>query len=209
MRLALVAATLLLAPAALAKPKTYGVHGMLGLSGEVEPDKVKIKVKGRGTQDGATDDEDLEKNYGIAGIYEVPLDNPAMRIGGRAAFITAEGDDSEAEFTTVDGGFWFRYIFSAGKVEPFAAASAGLTWGKVDPDNDQSVEADGFGYHFLIGGGVTYPISDGLDLFGALIYLRQNIIEAEGDGEIQGFDVTITSEDVVLARVFLNAGVMF
>jgi hypothetical protein len=203
MRLSPIALFLLAAGTAQAAPKQFGIHGILGFSAEVEDDKRKFK-QGGVTQTGDGGDEDLESNFGIALTYEVPLQS-RLSVGGRLAYIGAEGDDSDADYRTFDGGGWIRFRFADGPIQPFAAGGLGATY--VTTDGEQQgvdVEASGIGWHILLGGGVTYSLGS-VDLLGGLMYERQAIPEAEGEAG----SADITFEDVVLSRILLVAGAMF
>ena len=76
-----------------------------------------------------------------------------------------------------------------------------------DGETSEGFDADGsgIGWHLLLGGGVTYPVSSAVDLYGALYYLRQAAFEL--DGSVGESDVTF--EDVVYSRLLLVLGAMF
>jgi opacity protein-like surface antigen len=205
MRLAMVAAALLAAGTAHAAEKRFGVHAMTALLiadfdvDKVDPEGGGPKLDGRG--------DDLERNFGIEGTYEVPIQG-AFRVGGRLGFLRASGDDDDIDHNTFDFGGWARYVFrTSAPIEPFAALGLGATYISFDGETreDFDAEGSGIGWHFLLGGGVTYAVSSSVDLYGALHYLRQAAFDL--DGELGTADATY--EDIVYSRFLIVAGAMF
>ena len=70
-----------------------GIGLLFGPEGEIEADKIK-------TDDGSADGgkEDLKKNFGIHAWFEGQPNGNAV-FGGRAAFTTAEGDNSDNDYS--------------------------------------------------------------------------------------------------------------
>ncbi|MGB0648095.1 MAG: hypothetical protein ACPGQS_13010, partial [Bradymonadia bacterium] len=66
-----------------------GIGLLFGPEGELEVDKLKTDA---GSADG--DKEDIKKNFGIHAWFEGQPSGNAV-FGGRAAFTTAEGDESD------------------------------------------------------------------------------------------------------------------
>ena len=168
-RITSIVALMLISGLAYAQEKTTvtSLQGMLGFNVEVDVDKIK---SAQGSFDG--DDDDLESNFGVMGAVDF-LMKPNVYVGARGAAIIAKGDDIDADFTTLDGGVWARYVFPSGQFEPFIAGGAGLTYMLVDGDfSGQDFDASGLGFHVLIGGGASHDTGS-LTLIGGLYYLYQ------------------------------------
>lgn len=200
----LAALALLALPAAAhAQQPSFSVQGVLGFNAELEGDKAEVKTA-QGSQKQDLDDEDLESNLGLLATVDFPV-RPKIRLGARLAYITAEGDDSEADITTIDIGGYGRYMFAEVGVKPFINLGLGLTHVKAEQDipNFNEDEFTGFGWHVVAGGGVEAEMG-GFNLIATLNYSRQT---ASPEGESDG--ITITFEDSVINRLLLSAGVAF
>lgn len=187
-------ATLLLAGTAMAQPHIT-VEGILGFNAEGEYDSIKVS----GNKVAGDSDEDIEKNFGVQGTFDVPM-NGKLRVGGRVAYITGEGDDTEDDYSTITGDLWLRFPFIENPVTAFVAGGGGVTRIAIDGDND----ADGIGYHIIIGAGVQFAVSPGIDLVAGLYYDR-HAANLEGKANGTKFEV----EDGVLSRMLLTAGLAF
>lgn len=209
-RMAVTTALLLAAGAAHAE-SGISVQVVLGTGAEAEVDKIKVKKGGSGEIKG--DDEDLEKNLGVMATWDTPV-GPRFRLGARAAYITAEGDDSEQELWTLDAGVWGRYLIPLKSAEIFIGGAVGPTMAKTEfdiPTQGGTIDAEfgGFGYHVVAGGGVSFAVSDGISLIGGLFYSYQAVPSMEAEGDVNGVDVELEMEEAVVTRFLLTAGVLF
>lgn len=190
----IIATLTLLAGSAFALPR-IAVEGIAGFNAKGEYDSIKA-----GGQKVAEDgDEDLESNFGVQGTIDVPMSGK-LRLGGRVAFITAEGDDSGDDYQTITGDLWIRYPLIEKPLSLFIAGGAGVTRVAVDGDND----ADGIGYHIIAGLGAQFPLSPGIDLTVGLYYDR-HAANLEGKSNGTKFEV----EDGLISRMLFTGGLAF
>lgn len=182
------------------------VQALVGFMAEGSADEAKVKAQGR-TQTFDVDDEDLESNFGLAASYEFEM-SPALTLGPRLAFMTAEGDDSENITRTIDVGGIGRFFFNPGKWRGFIAGGLGATYVMLKND-DVDLDATGIGFHVLAGGGVQGAVSDSVGFIAGLYFNYQGISSIEGDLKIQGVKVDAEYKDAVASRMLLAAGITF
>ena len=90
----------------------------------------------------------------------------------------------------------------SGKVNAFAAAGLGGTFATLD--NSTLDDPSGVLFHFIVGLGGTYAVSQGMELVGGLYYERH---AGSLEGETNGVDIEF--EGAVISRVLLTAGIGF
>lgn len=167
--------------------------------GEAEIDDFEVE----GERFAGEDDEDVEENLGIAGHYLFEL-SPGLGLGPRGMFISAEGDDSNADYTTLDLGAALRYTFDTPSVLPFVQGGLGLTY--MELEDDESI--DGLGWHLSLGGGCGFPVSDSVAIYVTLLYHRQ-AGHVEGDVDWFGGPDVDVEADLLVSRVLTTVGVGF
>ncbi len=176
------------------------VFGALGFNGNADWDE-KV-FRGQTSVEPVDDVEDI---LGFGAVYEV---NPGVRnvaAGGRFFLSTGKLEDSDDELLSVDGGVWGRYYQPVGEnLLAFGAGAAGLTYGQLTVDDDSDNQVSGIGYHIVLGGGLTYGLSNNLGFFGGLFYEYQGFPSLSG--EYAGADLEF--KDSEISFFLLTAGVL-
>jgi hypothetical protein len=185
----------------------FGAELVLGVAGEAEADQIACQTGCTGSQ--ALSDEDLEKNYGVAVTYERAL-RPQVRLGARASYLKGEGDDTDQEVAMLGIGAWGRYLIPMGSVTAHLGADLGPTYATSEV-NVVGLEMDfaGVGFHGVVGGGISVPLSGGLEFRSGLYYSYEAISSLEADDTVQGTKIEVEIEDVVVTRVLITAGLQF
>ena len=201
-RVCIILLGLLLSLPVAAQPK-WGVGLLFGPEGEIEVDKVR---SGGETFNG--DKEDTKKNFGVHAWFEGQPSGNAV-FGGRVAYTSANGDDSDNDYGFVDAGLWSRFTLGPGATEISIVGSAGVTYGMVEGENGGAkLEGSGIGWHALAGPMVslkagTLPIN--LAVFYSYTSISSVDVELSGGGDkIEG-----EFEDVVFSRITASVGVNF
>ena len=180
-----------------------GIGLLFGPEGEIEVDKFKTDTE---SFDG--DKEDLKKNFGIHAWFEGQPSGNAV-FGGRAAFTTAEGDDSENDYRFIDLGIWSRFTLGPGATEISLVGSAGVTYAMLEGSNDGiDLEGSGIGWHILAGPMVSLTAGT-LPINLAVFYSMTTIgtLDAELSGDGQSADVEY--DDVSVSRILASVGTNF
>jgi hypothetical protein len=153
------------------------------------------------------EDEALESHFGVAGMY-LALVAPGLRIGGRLAYLTAMGEDEDADNHYADFalGPWLRYEFVPGKARPFVDGGLGLNLLFIDGDY---LAASGLGLHLMLGGGVAFPVSEAVSLHGAIYYGYALYPSMDGEVDLGILGQYDVAGDVTVQRGLLAAGVQF
>ena len=185
-----------------------GLQLFIGLGGSAETDDEEVKINGVSQPLGNfDDDEDIEDTLGLGGYYVFELAE-SVYLGPRALYLSGEGEDSNADFGSIDLGVLFRYVFVTTSVRPYLEAGLGFTYGFVESNvGTQNFDLDGPGWHLTLGGGVGAPVSPSIALFGGLQWHRQQAF-LKGDDTIGGADVE-AEYTATASRVLLTAGVEF
>ena len=203
-RLAPALVLLLTAPAQADHGVT--VQLLLGFGAEADVDSVETRSNGV-SQSADGSDEDLEGNVGIQAMWDMALQRD-LRAGGRLAYVVAEGDDTNTDYSTYDLGGFGRYFFTVGEHRPYLAAAAGLTRIHADADSGSIDEFSGWGIHVVLGGGVEIALSNEIDLALSLYYSYQRgSPEGETGSGLGHFEVEL--EDSVATRWYLAVGAAF
>ena len=199
MKQLMILMTVLLTLPSMAQAKG-GLGLLFGPEGEIEVDALRVDGE---KFDGAK--EDTKKNFGIHGWFEGEPSGNAV-FGGRAAFTTAEGDDSNNEYTFLDVGLWSRFTLGPGATEISFVGSAGMTYGMLEGgDTDANIEGSGIGWHVLAGPMIsltagTLPVNLGV----FYSYTSIGTVDVEdGAGDEAEF------EDVIVSRITASVGVNF
>lgn len=180
-----------------------GIGLLFGPEGELEVDKLKTDA---GSADG--DKEDIKKNFGIHAWFEGQPSGNAV-FGGRAAFTTAEGDETDNDYRFFDLGVWSRFTLGPGATEISLVGSAGLTYGMLEGSNEGvDLEGAGIGWHVLAGPMVsltagTLPIN--ISVFYSLTSI--GTVDAEVSGNGQKADLEF--DDVSVSRILASVGANF
>lgn len=161
-----------------------GVELVVGFAGDLNTDQF--------------DDGDLDRNFGVQLTWARPFFFDWLRLGARGAFLAGEGDNPDGDVRTFDIGALGRAVFPVEPLELFGAVALGPSWGVFDPDPEA---LDGLGFHFLIGGGATYPLTDAFDIIGGVFFSWQRFPELESD--------QAELDAVGLTRILVTAGVRF
>lgn len=180
---------------------------MLGVNGEAEADQISCRSGCTGTQ--ALSDEDLEKNLGVAATYERAV-KPRLRVGGRASYVTGQGDDTDQDLAMLNVGGWARYLIPAGPATVHVGADLGPTYATSEVAvAGIAMDFSGLGYHVVAGGGVSAPLGGGVEFRGGLYYSYESVGSLEADESFNGQAVEVEIEDLVATRVLVTAGIAF
>lgn len=201
MRITLIAGVLLIAGAAQARD--FGFQFIFGVNAESTQERIKLQTGER--QDAF--DEDLETNIGVMAFFDtlVAQGNQHVKVGGRLAFIQANGEDTKGRYTTVDGGLSVRLIFPQVRALPFAQFGAGATYMTIADVSGFDIDATGIGYHFIIGGGLEHPITPTMNMVFSAYFTQQTAnLETEA---LDGTAVDIEGDSI--QRLLFAAGVVF
>lgn len=201
MRTTLIALILLVAQAAQARD--FAFQFIFGVNAESNQERIKLESGERQT----AFDEDLETNIGVSAFFDtlVAQGNQHVKVGGRLAFIQANGEDTKGRYTTVDGGLSVRLIFPQVRALPFAQFGAGATYMTIADVSGFDIDATGIGYHFIIGGGLEHPITPTMNMvFSA--YFTQQVANLETEA-LDGMKVDIEGDTI--QRLLFAAGVVF
>lgn len=195
--------TLVLLAAGAAEARDFAFQFIFGVNAESNQDRLKL-------EDGQTDDpfsEDLETNIGVTAFFDTLVVQRAqhVKVGGRVAYIQANGEDTKGRYTTVDGGLSVRLIFPQVRALPFAQFGAGATYMTIADLNRFNADAAGIGYHFVIGGGLEHPITPTMNMIFSAYFTQQTAnLETEAlDGS------TVDIENDSIQRLLFAAGVVF
>jgi len=185
-----------------AHAQSFGLQLHLGMNGEVEQDDIEsenalLALLGEG-------EEDLEDQLGVSG-YILSFLGPHLGLGGRVAYLTADGEDSNDDYNTVDLGPWLRLRILTESVRPFVDLGLGVShlWASND-SNDW--DATGFGWHLMLGGGVNFSVSQSVSLHPAIYYGYQSFTGVEGEWHGPANDVDF-EVDGAIDRLLFTAGI--
>ena len=187
---------------ATAQAQSFGLQLHIGMSGEVETED--FQTSNGNSLPWGNGQEDLEDQFGLSG-YIVSFLSPHVGLGGRVAYLTGNGEDSNNDYDTIDLGPWLRLRILTGPIRPFLDAGLGVShvWAANDPDE---WDAKGFGWHLMLGGGVNFSVSQSVSLHPALYYGYQSFPGVEGDWHGLANDVGF-EVDGTIDRVLFTAGI--
>ncbi len=185
-----------------ARAQSFGLQLHIGINGEVERDDIQsesalVELLGEG-------EEDLEDQFGVSG-YIVSFLGPHLALGGRVAYLTADGEDSNDDYDTIDLGPWLRLQILTGPIRPFLDVGVGVShlWASNDTNE---WDATGFGWHLMLGGGVNFSVSQSVSLHPALYYGYQSFPGAEGEWHALATNVDF-EVDGTLDRLLFTVGI--
>lgn len=200
MRTLLIAAALMLFASA-AQARDFAFQFLFGVNAESESERIKLQ---NDSQPGGG--EDLETNIGLMAFFDTLVVQQAqhVKVGGRVAFLQANGEDSKGKYTTVDGGLSVRLIFPQIRALPFAQFGAGATYMTVSDVGGFETDATGIGYHLIVGGGLEHPITPTMNMIFSAYFTTQtaNLETEQGN---QPVDIEGNS----IQRLLFAAGVVF
>jgi hypothetical protein len=199
---------------AYAADTRLGVFGTVGFGGEVEAEA---------DVDNATDppeeDQDLDTTLGAGFSYDSSVFR-MLSLGALFRFYSWSADSYSWEGTDDNEGIGFdiaflpRLRFPSRKFELYLSTPVGLTLatkedaqalvlGLIPVDLEYEL---GFGWNFGVFGGVQFPISRDVALFGELGWQMRGVsnhAQAEGDGDFEG------DLDTKTGQLTLNVGAAF
>jgi hypothetical protein len=189
--------------AGAAQARDFAFQFMFGVNAESNPERAKL-------QSGDTIDangEDLETNIGMMAFFDtlVLQRNQHVKVGGRLGYLQANGEDSKARYTTVDGGLSVRLIFPQIRALPFVQFGAGATYMSISELTGFETDATGIGYHFIIGGGLEHPITPTMNMIFSAYFTQQTAnLEAENNRQEM-----VDIEGNAIQRLIFAAGGVF
>jgi len=179
----------------------FGLQLHVGMSGEAETED--FQIDGGNALPWGEGQEDLEDQFGLSG-YIVSLLSPHVGLGGRVAYLTADGEDTNNDYDTIDLGPWLRLQILSGPIRPFFDVGAGVSHVWAENDSDEW-DAKGFGWHLMLGGGVNFSVSQSVSLHPALYYGYQSFPGVEGEWHALADDVGF-EVDGTIDRLLFTVG---
>lgn len=200
MRALLIAAALILT-AGVAQARDFAFQFLFGVNAESASDRLKL--------DGANEPaigEDLETNIGMMAFFDTLVVQRAqhVKIGGRLAFLQANGEDTKGKYTTIDGGISVRILFPQLRALPFAQFGAGATYMTIADYPGFETDATGIGYHLIVGGGIEHPVTPTMNMIFSAYFTQQS---ANLETEQAGLPVDVEANSI--QRLLFAAGLVF